>query len=221
MEAAQAVITQLYTNFILRDLVGKILPGCVLIFSFALLFASPKEIVSSISKENPIVLVVIVGGLAWTSVLGLQRVAEFVSVWEYYPKVGGKEIDIQATVVEPFLRIACTTEKLQYERYVVIKEATGNLFFCGVLSLPLWGIWLYGLLNNPATRKFVWGAGVVKVRSIIIALYTAMLLTGLFYMNVQHVNKQFDIAKRIYGEFEKSKTHACKEDEKKDGSGKG
>ena len=76
MESIAAIIKNLYDDFLLRDFFGKMIPGSILIFSVFSLFVSPKTIIRTINAEKSLLGFVILGGLAWTIVLGLQSVAE-------------------------------------------------------------------------------------------------------------------------------------------------
>jgi hypothetical protein len=64
MEALQAVFKELYTSFLLRDFAGKIVPGCFLLFSYALFFASPRYIFKILTDKVSVVLIFWVAGFA-------------------------------------------------------------------------------------------------------------------------------------------------------------
>jgi hypothetical protein len=100
--------------------------------------------------------IVAVAGLAWTITLGLQSVAECAHLWRYFPDGGGKEAFIRDTMrMEAFFAVASEGQKLQYERFVVIEEACGNLLFAGLLSLVAW-LWIGG-------RSVVSGSAALKL----------------------------------------------------------
>jgi hypothetical protein len=148
---------------------------------------------------------------AWTVVLGFQSLAEFSGIWRYYPAASGAEIPTQLEI-ERFLRLACSDERLQYERYVVIKEATGNLFIAGLLSAPAWIWWLTMLLKSPDTRRTIWADWTTNARTIIVGSLVAIAMTGLFVMNREHVNLQYDLAIGTLAEIDAGKVpHECKE----------
>jgi hypothetical protein len=138
----EAVVTGLYTEFLLRDFAGKVVPGLFFAFSVLCLFYTPKDIMSCISQ-----ILAIIFCLAWTFPLGMQNLAESIHLWnihlwQYFPDADiGAQILVPASenrsetfiqdqirIVE-FQRMACPDEKNQYERFVVIKEACGNLLF--------------------------------------------------------------------------------------------
>jgi hypothetical protein len=95
----------------------------------------------------------------WVVTLGTQSLAEGLGIWKYFPagsparvsasgKVGfwmdlfqgGDETSFDANTakVDLFQAGANEDEKQQYERFVVNKEACGNLFIAGLLSMPAW-----------------------------------------------------------------------------------
>jgi hypothetical protein len=197
MEALAAVFKELYTSFLLRDFAGKIVPGCFLLLSYSALFLQPREIIKGITGKVSLVSVFLVAGLAWTVVLGLQSLAELVRIWQYYPSGAGAEMTIQSQVIAPFLQIACPQDHQQYERFVVIKEATGNLFVAGLLSVPAWAWWLNAQLTSAETKKEVWGSPRINIRTSIVACFGVIILTGLFLMNREHIQKQYKFAYQV------------------------
>ena len=219
MEAVAGIFKDLYTNFLLRDFAGKIVPGSFLFFSIAILFSSPTDVARTISGRLSFLSVAICAGLAWTVVLGLQRVAEFVSTWSYFPSSAGNEMDVQSTIIEPFLRIACPDERVQYERYVVIKEATGNLFNVAIIAVPAWLIWLASIWRDKQARLMVWGTRHANSRTILLAIYSVVIMFGLHTMNVQHVDKQFELAKKTmdYAANKENGDHMCPSSSDKNG----
>ena len=182
MEALQVVFKELYTSFLLRDFAGKIVPGCVLFFSISVMFSKPNEILKIASGRISFVVIFLIAALAWTVILGIQSIAELAGIWNYYPPDKGAEMTIQFKI-EKFLRLACPNERLQYERFVVIKEATGNLFVVGLLSTPAWLWWLSTFFVSTDDRKLIWGDWRTNARTCIAGTLVVVVLTGLCIMN--------------------------------------
>jgi len=214
MEALAAVFKELYTSFLLRDFAGKIVPGCFLLVSYSALFLQPREIIKGITGKVSLVSVFLVAGLAWTVVLGLQSLAELVGIWQYYPSAAGAEMAIQSKDIAQFLQIACPNDRQQYERFVVIKEATGNLFIAGLLSVPAWAWWLNTQLSSDETKKEVWGSPRINIRTGIVFCFGGIILTGLFLMNHQHVQKQYEFAKQVLNDVHDGTLRGCKPESK-------
>ena len=214
MEAAQAIISSLYTNFLLRDFAGKIVPGGIVLLSTATLFWRPSQIAKFVEKA-PIVVIVFLVGISWTLMFGLQSVAERVGLWRYFPDGNPDKFIHNQIKIARFLRIACAEEKFQYERFVAIKEACGNLFFaCLVTFIPLSYYFLRTYLINyliklSKRKTEQWKPIVIRTINCIIVLYERedqwiravifMLIVatsgyGLHRMYSYHVNWQFDYA---------------------------
>jgi hypothetical protein len=209
---ARDLIQGLYTNFVLRDLAGKIVPGSLLAFSFATLFYPPKDIFNAISRKIPWHLLLIGFGFLWGMVLGLQSLAESVPIpiFGYFPNITITTIDqapdfnfqVATKVMQSFLAQANVEDKLQYERFVVIKEATGNLFIALVISVPFWlhSGWIWwrqrkSLIIAAGDKKALkfrrWHDGIAAAA---LAVVYAALLFGLHRMHQQHIVRQFCLA---------------------------
>jgi hypothetical protein len=223
-ETWQAVFRNLYTGFLLRDFAGKIVPGIYLFFSVTSMFHSPTNLIKEIRKEVPVFAILLVAGLAWTVTLGTQSLAEGLGIWRYFPVgsppaqmvpsvrvgfwkdlfQGGDEssFDVSTAKVDLFQGGATEDEKQQYERFVVIKEACGNLFIAALLSLPAWLVVIF-IGNNPrnhsdetnkdrssARTGHVWAIRAKKIRNGIGVLYFVLVMIGLHRMNAQHVRRQ-------------------------------
>jgi hypothetical protein len=123
------------------------------------MFWSPSELIREVKKDVPLVAVVLIAGLAWIVTLGTQSPAEGLGVWKYFPVCpapavaspvgfwqnlyyGGDENVFEActAMVDKFQVDATEDENQQYERFVVIKEACGNLFIAALFSIPAWMI---------------------------------------------------------------------------------
>jgi hypothetical protein len=193
MEGLHQLFLDLYQRFLLRDFAGKIIPGAVLLFSVCSMFLEPRDLMIRLSKTRwP--LLALLGGLAWTITLGTQSIADFVGAWAYFPG-GNSEAQFQEHTirVEQFLATATDGQKLQYERFVVIKEACGNLFVAGVLSVVPW---IYFCLNRFSGSFVSWKRNRVVAGSILVALL-ALVLSGLYRMHWQHVERQWSFATGI------------------------
>jgi hypothetical protein len=220
-ETLQVVFRNLYTGFLLRDFAGKIVPGIYLLFSVASMFCSPSDLSKEIRKYVPVFAIFLLAGFAWTVTLGTQSLAEGLGIWRYFPVgspaaqvtpiprvgfwkdlfQGGDETSFDASTakVDLFQSGATEDEKQQYERFVVIKEACGNLFIAGLLSFPAW---LFVLVNagnaehqrHGASKETIrrnWGIWTKKLsRNGIGVLYLVLVMVGLHRMNAQHVRRQ-------------------------------
>jgi hypothetical protein len=173
MEAWVAAISQVYTLFILRDLFGKIVPGAILLFSVSAALTSPSQAYHFIVSRIPTALVLILLRACWTTTLGTQRMAEWLHYWSYWGSVQSQCTDLQelggsvretdgrdhqsecAELIVARFRAATKDQEFQsrqYERFVVIKEATGNFGFSALLSLPAWLLVFLKIRFGSATQ---------------------------------------------------------------------
>lgn len=211
MEALAAVFKELYTSFLLRDFAGKIVPGIILIISVSTVYASPFNIFSFFTGRLSTALIFFMGGFAWIIVLGVQGLTNSLHIWRYYPDIfEGKplqEIEAQL-VVQQFLQLACQADRQQYERLVVIKEATGNLFAVSCISL----IFLFSafIINNGFYLASRWTPAVRTIRFLATISCIAVMLIGLKLMNSEHIWKQYAFA----ASFVARGAHMCPVDKK-------
>jgi hypothetical protein len=228
MEAWALIFRNLYTGFLLRDFAGKIVPGMVLLFSLVALFREPGDLYEDARKEVPLFLILLLADFCWITTLGIQSLAEGIGIWQYFspssapvapsgsikaaPKppfwkdlilpAPDPTFDKDTLEVDEFQSKATEDEKQQYERFVVIKEACGNLFVALVLSTPAWMV-------RFARRK---GTQLVRMskplpwlgwnplpagRTIVCAIYFALLLVGLHRMHLQHGYRQIKFAEDL------------------------
>lgn len=194
MEAWQAVFRNLYTGFLLRDFAGKIVPGVFLLFSISSLYYQPKRILEFLIKDLPTFTLIFVAGLAWTLTLGTQSLAEATGIWRYFPE--GQTFDQNTLQIDEFQSKASEDQKQQYERFVVIKEACGNLFVAGLLSVPAWLLVFLRHRSHASgsQRKFIGEENIKKTSLVLGAIYILILMGGLHLMHQQHVHRQAQYA---------------------------
>ncbi|SRR5579883_737437 len=217
MEAWQAVFRNLYTGFLLRDFAGKIVPGVFFLFSISAMFRSPRELIQALRKDLPLWMVILVAGFAWTITLGTQSLAEGLGIWKYFPNepicatpqasrigflsnllFGGDETSFNncTAQVDRFQNGASEDQKQQYERFVVIKEACGNLFVSILLSTPAWLCVIFLSKEHNHGKPNVWRRLKMRVQptmpSAIGVCYCLLILLGLHRMHAQHVQRQFN-----------------------------
>jgi hypothetical protein len=215
MELWQAVFRNFYTGFLLRDFVGKIVPGVLLLFSICTMYYDPKKLFHYLTKDLPTFTIIFLAGFAWTITLGTQSLADGLRIWRYFPEepqaasIGTPQLgfwknlltrgddssfDKDTLQIDEFQTKASEDEMQQYERFVVIKEACGNLFISGLLSIPAW---MCGFVTRRAALKTRMHGVWIYATKIHIALggfYILLIMTGLHRMHAQHVHRQFQFA---------------------------
>jgi hypothetical protein len=161
MDAVQAMISSLYTNFVLRDFVGKVVPGGLVLFSMAILFARPGKIVEFVFGPSIARLLFLIG-ISWTLMFGLQKVADWIEPLEQLQGVTDSakiwDEDLARSCTTPgchyaldlseFRRNACPDDKLAFERFEAIKEACRNLLLAAMISIFPIGYYFLGLAHK-------------------------------------------------------------------------
>jgi hypothetical protein len=218
-EAWQGVFRNLYTGFLLRDFAGKIIPGIVLLFSISTIFQDMRNSAVLFTKKIPVASLILISGLAWIVTLGTQSLAEGIGVWRYFPaekqqssqeKTGfmsqllgpGDEqaFDKNTMQIDEFQSKATEDEKQQYERFVVIKEACGNLFVACLISIP--ALFLGYLLRNPKITTYLQTKlpaynYLPSGKGVLLSFYVLIIMIGLHLMHAQHVHRQFSYAENL------------------------
>jgi hypothetical protein len=195
MESLPALFSDLYTKFLLRDFVGKIVPGSILLFSLVAMFVGPRDALAKVTKA-PVVVLIVLAGFVWTVTLGVQSLSDRLKIWAYFPSQVEGAVQTEQDFGKSTMRIVefqwCATdgEMLQYERFVVIKEACGNLFVEVLLSVPCW-LLLAAQPYMKSLKALRWHR--ILAWSILLAVSTSVIY-GLGRMHRQHVQRQWMFA---------------------------
>ena len=126
------ILDKIYDKFILRDLFAKIIPGLILIASFFYLLSGNIIEIEKIGKSLWCFLI----GLSWIVAYGIQSFGELSHLIKYYNK-NFKTDEDWYNEYNLFLNNSTIAEKSICERFIIIKEATGNLAISLILSLIL------------------------------------------------------------------------------------
>jgi hypothetical protein len=118
----------LYTRFILRDFLGKIVPGAALILALAAQFSSWTAVVAFLNKLNTGAWIVGLG-VAWIVGLAIQSLGETLGLFIYWPR---KVSDSVERMVK-FDQRASDGMRHQVERLRVMKETCGTAAIVALL----------------------------------------------------------------------------------------
>lgn len=123
-----------YTQFILRDLLGKVAPGALLLLAVSLTeisFSTAIEHISEASREVWVVTTVV----AWVVGLSLQGFGEILGLVKYHMKL--EDTTNWQRMQADFHAKATPSQEKHNERFVVIKEASGNAAVAIGLSIVI------------------------------------------------------------------------------------
>lgn len=135
-EKIKDLFDALYYRMILRDFFGKVIPGLIFLATLCMClrweYAEYSKLIGMIKGLSFFAWLVIFGG-AWLTGFGIQGLGEvtgetFIGVIRYYPK---NDPNIKCykdwlKFLEDFRKRAHREQKVEAERFVVIKEACGN-----------------------------------------------------------------------------------------------
>ncbi len=132
-----SVFESFYTRHILRDLLGKMAPGALVLVGVRVATWSAHQAIQDMKEAN-LGAWLVFAAVAWLAGLGLQGIGEISGRWcRYFPvqyctREKGKsrneaEAEFQAKLTMLDSNTGVTTEQRQrFERLVLIKEAAGN-----------------------------------------------------------------------------------------------
>ena len=136
------VFDALYTRLLLRDVLGKTVPGAVLLVSLYLTFLSEaSDLRSGLNSVTmaPWTFWLATGLLGWVTAFAIQAMGGWLPEKRYLPYIR-YSVDPIADALEfhrkllTFARLASDSEKQIFERFVVVKEASGNSSLSAFLS---------------------------------------------------------------------------------------
>jgi hypothetical protein len=123
-----------YTQFILRDLLGKVAPGAILLGGLTLSFIPFAKAVEH-GGQAGFGAWVVAGAVAWLLGISLQGLGEIVHFIRYYPRsVPDRE---WRRKLAKFHAEAKASQAQHFERFVVIKEACGNAVVAIVVTTAI------------------------------------------------------------------------------------
>jgi len=179
------LINSFYNNFILRDIVAKIVPGVLLAFSIATLKYEPARVLKFIREGTTIELAFLIAA-SWVIAFGVQAIGEAMGVIRLWPK--NLTSDHARKRIVCFGRRATAEEKRIVERYVVVKEACGLGYLALLIALVM-------ILAGDAGRR---GGGFGSALLIsfsnhkLLIVSILLLLAALWWTHDKHLKRQYE-----------------------------
>jgi hypothetical protein len=137
MDNLVTLFDHFYTRFVLRDFLAKIIHGSILLIGFLLLYESPLEAIKAVDQIPTSILLLSIG-IAWLVAFVLQLLVIIIDMLANYTfklfrsRISKDEKSQQNrkmlfhTDRVKIWRYSTDDEKRLLERYIVIREATGN-----------------------------------------------------------------------------------------------
>jgi len=151
MDSGSSFLDRLYTSYLLRDFVAKILPGLLVLAACLYSPAHPGGFLR-LSSHAPLWSWLIALGLAFITGFAVQAIGELIGWASIYPGGSSRDKAVRRAAITRMVHLSDsrnTWVMQQRERYVVLKEMAANASFAVVLSLalvaaryisPVWGI---------------------------------------------------------------------------------
>lgn len=157
----------LYTHFILRDFIGKIVPGGIFLYIlWSIVGTDPSlQFMRGVSGF----VVAGLAGLCWIIALPLQQFAVFVARVLFRSEFLDSETSIK------FRRFATSLERSKYERFVISKEASGNAGAAIFLGCMFWVTLEAFKYTQGSYRTFYNPEGIVILTSLMLILAYSLL----------------------------------------------
>ncbi|MFQ5853879.1 MAG: hypothetical protein ACE5JU_25245 [Candidatus Binatia bacterium] len=202
MSDLRDLFDSLYSQFILRDFFGKIVPGLLIIAIVAISLSPPSDVLEEIKALRTITWFFI-SGFAWLISFGIQYLGELLGLIRHYPtnkyhptnKYRDEKSFYKALI--KFQGCATEYESRAHERAEVIREATGNG------SLALWIIVavvvieiILDLLYGGRRRAYLWFVSTFPY-SIVVAVMLLGLALSLSRIHCIAVRREQDYMEAV------------------------
>ena len=148
------LIDYLYSRFILRDLLAKVIPGLITIFSIVTALNLPPTIIfHSLFKLPDLILFIIVYGFSFMTGMLLQFIMMKLKLTVIHVWPGDKDLpahELSLFMANALIKSPKSNGKILRvrERYTILKEMSGN--FAGGFSVLLISLFIrYLLYKSP------------------------------------------------------------------------
>ena len=190
MNEISKIFESFYTDFLLRDLFAKIIPGFIVIATtsyciFGVNLPSPDTF-----KQAKWLIFLLIGGVCWILGFGIQWLGERISTTKQSPS------DYKNSRRRYNLRIffdhnSSDREKKQAERYAIIKESTGNLSTALILSFCIFLISsLISFIISFIIPSII--SQYIRNDIIIISIIISIMVLFLSMASHSHAEKQYE-----------------------------
>lgn len=133
MSEVSGLFSAMYSNFILRDFFGKIIPGFIVLFSFFILLYPEKGVYLLISNASLHIQLILIG-ISWSFGLAIQRLGKILKLIATSKVPANEFVEMMTT----FMATAKENEKVQFERFVIVKETSANMALSLAISVLTW-----------------------------------------------------------------------------------
>jgi len=178
------IFEYLYSRFLLRDLLAKVLPGLISLISLITIFSQkPSHLFQLLGSMPDLLLILFIYGLSFMFGMLLQYVAMrigFIVIHVWPGKKGISRKELSLLMAQKFILSPSSNDHLARvrERYTILKEMSGN--FAATFSVSLLSIII---------RYFLYKSPKLTVLYVIVPLL-ALLIYLLCKQNRYHAEEQ-------------------------------
>ena len=141
MSETDSVIDRLYTSYLLRDFVAKVVPGFLVLLSIVLSSGHDRRLLHAIQAFSFWGWFLLIG-LAFSIGFLVQALGELVGWTRIYPDGSSHNRAARVNAIHRMIALSRSNQPLitqQRERYVVLKEMSANFSLSIVLAFVLVG----------------------------------------------------------------------------------
>ena len=166
MDSVSSVIDRLYTGYLLRDLVAKVLPGSLVIGALAF---SPRTHGISMRwlAHLPWWSWVLAIALAFIVGFAIQAIGEWTGWARIYPDGSSRDETARRAAMDRMVALGSdgsTWATQQRERYVVLKEMAANVSLAAVITIVILVTTLVSPILGLVTRLVFLGSAIACFR---------------------------------------------------------
>ena len=161
---ANDVADALYSSYLARDFFAKVIPGAIVILALISPIYTSSEFDWARVEHIPTLAWLFAYGICWIAGFAVQALGEATGAVQAFPADETEEQGRERGVAFNASQLT-QRDKSQDERFVVIKEATGNVAVAiclaivvasAVLGFPEWRLYLYVIVAMSGVVALYW-----------------------------------------------------------------
>lgn len=146
----------LYSSYLARDFFAKVLPGAIVVSALLYPVVVARGIDWAKFENIPVLAWLFIYGICWIVGFAIQALGEVIGILRAYPSDEKDDVKILERGIQFHASEPPEPDRVQRERFVVVKEATGNASVAAYLALlivlipsadPTWQFTFFGVLS--------------------------------------------------------------------------
>ena len=196
--AAENIVDAIYSRFLLRDMVGKVVPGSILLLTIIGSYLEKDDVFKLLEKIGFFAALMLFS-LAWVTAFSIQSFGEHLGLIRYFPKkgeenAGDDRFNRYYQKIILFNKNATPLERMERERLLVIRESCGNTYVALVFSFIIY-VLSYAVSSRSSFDIYVLKEQFKFLTPVIVSILPAIVC--LRYMHVKYVERHDVFLKTI------------------------